>query len=301
MNTPVLLLIFNRPDLTQRVFERIREAEPQALFIAADGPRKDRPEDIALCQEARSIIDRVDWGCEVKTLFRDENLGCKKAVSSAITWFFEHVEEGIILEDDCVPDPSFFRYCAELLERYRDDERIMAISGDNFQPPGFDPGASYYFSIYNHCWGWASWRRAWRHYDGEIKQWPSLRGSGWLEGWLGSKPAAEYWRRIFDRVHANQVDSWAYPWTFSCWSQHGLTILPAVNLVTNIGFDDRATHTVSDQNGLSKRPTKRLRLPLMHPDSLTVNYSADESTKRAFDSCRHRVIKDKIYRWLSNF
>lgn len=172
---PTLFLIFNRPDLTAEAFSRIREAAPSQLFVAADGPCAGHPEDENLCQQARDVATRVDWDCDVHTLFRDENLGCKEAVSSAITWFFEHVEAGIILEDDCVPDLSFFPYCGKLLSRYAEDERIFAIGGNNFQPQGREYTASYYYSVYVHIWGWATWRRAWKHYDGKLERWPKLK------------------------------------------------------------------------------------------------------------------------------
>lgn len=275
---PVLLLVFNRPDMTAKVFSQIRKVQPPQLFVAADGPRANHPRDEDLCQEARNVATQVDWDCELHTHFRSENLGLKEAVSSAIMWFFRHVESGIILEDDCVPHPTFFPYCHELLEKYQNDQRVMAISGDNFQPNSKDYDASYYFSAYPHCWGWATWSRAWDWYDGEISEWKRLKNTGWLEGWLGSSPSAEYWADIFDRVANEGVDSWAYPWTFSCWAQHGLTILPAVNLVSNIGFDDRSTHTKQADSGAAHLPTNSLRTPLTHPSCIVRDYSADRHT-----------------------
>ncbi|MCS3642211.1 hypothetical protein GGP51_000683 [Salinibacter ruber] len=275
---PILLLIFNRPDLTEKVMEQIRAAEPSRLFIGADGPRADHPDDVERCEWAREVATRVEWDCEVHTLFRDENLGLKEAVSSAITWFFEHVEAGIILEDDCVPHPTFFPYCAELLERYRGDERVRVISGNNFQPPGRTYDASYYFSMYNHCWGWATWRNAWGSYDGTIPEWSDLKETPWLQGWLGSEAEAAYWAEIFDRVYQEQVDSWAYPWTFACWKEHGLTALPAVNLVSNIGFGKGATHTRNGDAGTPHRPADAIDRPLRHPHAIIRNYRADRYT-----------------------
>jgi hypothetical protein len=287
MTPPTLLLIFNRPDLTEQVMEQVRQAEPSQLFVAADGPRADYPKDPERCKKAREVATEIDWDCEVYTLFREENLGCKQAVSSAITWFFEHVEAGIILEDDCVPRPTFFPYCAELLERYRDDERIMAVSGDNFQPEDRTYEASYYFSAYPHCWGWATWDRAWKHYDGQISAWKSLRDTNWLEGWLGTEGEAEYWRNIFDRVAREEVDSWAYPWTFACWKAHGLTTLPAINLVTNIGFGDRATHTKTGESETPQFSNDALSFPLRHPSVVVRDYRADQ-----FTSENHYGISD---------
>jgi hypothetical protein len=289
----VLLLIFNRPDLTEQVMEQIRKAQPPQLFVGADGPRADRPDDSENCEEAREVATDVEWDCEVHTLFREENLGCKQAVSSAITWFFEHVEAGIILEDDCVPHSTFFPYCADLLQRYRHDERVMTISGDNFQPAERTYDASYYFSVYNHVWGWATWRRAWQHYEGNIPAWDSLKGTGWLEGWLGTEEEARYWESIFDRVAREEIDSWAYPWTFSCWREHGLTILPATNLVSNIGFDERSTHTASEESDAARLPVDPLSFPLRHPSGMVRDYEADR-----FTSEHHFGISDsKLSRW----
>ncbi len=277
-NVPVLLLIYNRPELTRRVFDRLREAAPKQLFIAADGPRSDRPNEVALCAETRSIVNEIDWPCEVHRLFREENLGCKSAVSNAITWFFEHVEEGIILEDDCVPHPTFFRFCNELLEYYRYDERIMVISGDNFQHGRRRTQYSYYFSRYNHIWGWATWRRAWQYYDGEMKYWPDLRNTSWLFDILGTQDAADYWYNIFDKAYAGEIDSWGYPWTFSCWVQNGLTILPEVNLVSNIGFGDTATHTKNSDSTAANIPTFPIQFPLRHPPYMVRHRDADQYT-----------------------
>lgn len=286
---PVLFTVFNRPDLTEQVMGQIRKAEPPQLFVAADGPRTGMPEDPERCDQAREVATRVDWDCEVHTLFRDENLGCKEAVSSAITWFFEHVEAGIILEDDCVPHPTFFGYCSELLERYRDDKRVMVVSGNNFQPEHRTYPGSYYFSVYHHSWGWATWGEAWDAYDGDISDWPSLRDTSWLKGWLGSKSEAQYWARIFDKVHRGEIDAaWDYPWIFSCWREHGLTALPAANLVSNIGFGDRATHTKNADSDAAHLPVESIPLPLTHPSTLTRHYEADR-----FTSKRHFGIQEK--------
>lgn len=289
---PVLLLIFNRPELTRQVFVRIREARPTQLFVAADGPRADRPGEAERCADARRVVDEVDWPCTVQRLFRDENLGCKKAVSSAIDWFFSHVDAGIILEDDCVPHPTFFRFCAELLARYRDDERVMVISGNNFQKAGWQTPHSYYFSVFNHIWGWATWRRAWQHYDGSLTEWPRLRQTSWLSGLFGSDVAANYWRGIFDMAHAEKIDSWGYAWTYSCWIQNGLAILPAQNLVTNIGFGPDATHTRNATSETANRPVAAAEFPLRHPLVMVRDYVADRYTSE-----HHFGIRQPRPRW----
>jgi hypothetical protein len=275
--SPVLLLIFNRPDTTARVMEAIRGARPQRLYVAADGARNIAGEH-EQCKEARCIATAVDWECEVKTLFRDVNLGCRFGVSTAIDWFFSHENEGIILEDDCVPSKSFFVYCDELLERFRHDNRIMCISGANFQQGRAVTPYSYYFSRYPHCWGWASWRRAWRHFDRRIDHWPAYRDSRALESWSDGDPTfVDYWTDTFDRVAAGGIDSWGYIWTLSCWAQHGLTCLPVKNLVTNIGFGANATHTTSATSASNLR-REELEFPLLHPQFVARNVEADRFT-----------------------
>lgn len=242
LSVPVLFCIFNRPKQTEQSFQRIRESRPSELFISADGPRTGRGED-SLCEAARSIVKKVDWPCTVHTLFREENLGCRLAMSTGIGWFFEHVEEGIVLEDDCIADPTFFTYCSNLLERYRDDRRVWCISGSNFQNGQWRGDGSYYFSRYNHCWGWATWRRCWRHYDSELMQWGTLKKSGLLSTIFDTELECTYWSGIWDRLLLeSKPDSWAYRWTFTCFSQGGLTALPNRNLVSNIGVGSDATH-----------------------------------------------------------
>src|SRR5688572_20529443 len=183
LNTPVLFLIFNRPAVTKQVFEAIREMRPTRLYIAADGPRPAIPNELDNCRKAREAALAVDWECQVKTLFRDKNLGCGRGPSTAITWFFEHETEGIILEDDCMPSPSFFSYCAELLARYRDDTRIMHIAGTNLEKPQQrDQEHSYHFSNFTYCWGWATWRRAWKFHDFDMKLYNEINKKNCLEG-----------------------------------------------------------------------------------------------------------------------
>jgi hypothetical protein len=263
-NTPVAFLIFNRPSTTERVFSAIRNARPPKLLVVADGPRPEQPGEAERCAAARAVIDRVDWPCEVLTNYSEINLGCKKRVSSGLDWVFSEVEEAIILEDDCLPHPTFFRFCEELLERYRDDERVMTISGDNFQFGRLRTGYSYYFSIYSHIWGWASWRRAWNRYDAGIKAWPEIRDGRWLTDILGDERAARYWSGVFERTHRNEIDTWDHQLTFSLWIQNGLSILPNVNLVSNIGFGEGSSHT-GTISFMSNMPAGPMDFPLRHP------------------------------------
>jgi hypothetical protein len=292
---PILFLIFNRPDTTAKVFEAIRQARPPRLYIAADGPRPNRDAEAARCDEARRIAIQVDWPCEVKTLFRDRNLGCRLGPSSAIGWFFEHEEEGIVLEDDCLPSQSFFPYCAELLARYRHDERIMCVSGDNFQSGRAVTPFSYYFSRYSDTWGWASWRRAWELYDGEMTLWPAFRDGGGLKAWsAGDESFEKYWLAIFESISIGALRSaWDYQFLFTCWAHHGLTCIPEKNLVSNIGFSADATHTFDPASCEANLPGLDLSFPLRHPPFITRSVEADlYEHKTLFD----RQEKQSIWR-----
>ncbi|NOT77557.1 MAG: nucleotide-diphospho-sugar transferase [Bacteriovoracaceae bacterium] len=261
--TPILFLIFNRDDTAQAVFNEIKKQSPKYLYVAADGPRVHKAGEAENCRRTRAIIDQVDWDCEVKTLFRESNLGCGRAVSEAITWFFNNVEKGIILEDDCLPDPSFFSYMEELLLKYENDERVSAISGDNFIAKPLPNNESYFFGIYHHIWGWASWRRAWNGYDLKMTKWVASRDSGLLEKIFADKAERAYWTNILNACSEDKIDTWDYQWTFNCWNKEALVIHPNVNMVKNIGFDDRATHT-KDDNGFSLEVFK-MNFPLKHP------------------------------------
>jgi hypothetical protein len=281
---PVLFLVFNRPDLTAESFAAIRLAKPKQLFIAADGPRADRPAEKELCERVREIATKVDWSCDVKTLFREHNLGCRDAVRLAIDWFYGNVEEGIVLEDDCLPEPTFFPYCATLLERYRHDERIMCVTGNNFQKAAIGRDESYYYSIYNHCWGWASWRRAWACFDNSMADWPALKTSDFLSGFL-RRDAANFWRSNFDSVYESRVNTWDYVWTYTCWANSGLTVVPNVNLVNNIGFDSRATHTTRAPKQDLQSVRRPIQFPLIAPRSVCRSVPADHFT----EDCHFRV------------
>ena len=215
LKAPVLFLIFNRPDTTRRIFDVIRQAKPERLFVAADGPRPERSGEAEKCAQTRSIIDEVDWDCQVKTLFREMNLGCRKAVSSGIDWFFDNVEEGIILEDDCLPGQSFFQYCQELLTYYINDTRVMQICGLNVLTKWNRSGHSYFFSNYGPIWGWASWRRAWKHYDVNMKLWPEIKEKKLYEDFCQNQEEADYRLNLYDKVYRGEIDTWDYQWGFA--------------------------------------------------------------------------------------
>lgn len=280
IQNPVVLIIFNRPDTTEKVFQRIREAKPPKLFVIADGPRQDKSGEAQRCQAARRIIDRVDWDCQVFKNYSNINLGGRKRISSGLDWVFSRVEEAIVLEDDCLPDPSFFRFCEELLEKYRDDERIMFISGNNFQFGRKRTEYSYYFSRYPHCWGWATWRRAWQHYDDQMESWPNIRDLSLLNSILEEEQAVKRWSSLFESCYSEKMTtSWAYRFTFACWVQNGLTILPEINLVSNIGFSQDASHTNSLDSPLSNIKAEAMTFPLRHPPFVIRNVEADLFTE----------------------
>lgn len=285
MKTPVVFIIFNRADTARRVFEVIRQARPPRLFVIADGPRAERPGEWERCRETRAIIDQVDWDCQVETDFSAVNLGCRRRVASGLTRVFSQVEEAIILEDDCLPDPSFFGFCEELLERYRHDERVMHIAGTNFQfgagKSGKRATPSYYFSRYNHCWGWATWRRAWAKFDESMRCWPEVRDGGYLADILaGDEGAVRYWERSFQNVYAGRIDSWSFVWTLSCWVNNGLTILPGVNLISNIGFNLQGAHTINRRSRFANMKTETIALPLTAPPVMARDRLADRYTQR---------------------
>ena len=279
LGTPIAFIIFNRPSVTAEVFEAIRSVRPKRLLVIADGPRSDieHPDQEAqLVAQTRQIIETVDWECEVLTNFANENMGCKQRVATGLDWAFEQAEELIVLEDDCLPCPTFFPYCEQLLERFRDDPRVMMISGDNFQDQSRTE-ASYYFSRWAHIWGWASWRRAWQHFDLELSSWPSLKQSRRLQPVFDSLEEYEYWASVLDRQRAGEIDTWDFPWAYACWQQRGLTVLPDQNLVSNLGFGPEATHTQDPSSRLANLPTKPL-YELVHPNEVAPNREADRFT-----------------------
>ena len=279
LQTPVAFLVFNRPALTARVLERIREAKPRTLLVVADGPRTTHPDDPEKCRLSREIIEGgVDWPCQVLRNYSDTNLGCKRRVSSGITWVFEQVEEAIILEDDCLPHPSFFRYCEELLGRYRSDGRILAISADWFGGPVPPGGASYTFSRYPFCWAWASWRRAWACYDVEMKSWPAFRDSGKLGAVFESPDLQKFWQRAFEGVYRGEIDTWDYQWAFTLMSQGALGIIPRVNLAENIGFGPDATHTTGKRFTPGHTPGGMI-FPMRHPEAPVRDVEADHAAE----------------------
>ena len=273
---PVLFLVFNRPDQTSRVFEAIRQAQPERLYVAADGARRYLPEEAKKCEEVRKIVAKIDWPCEVKTLLRSENLGCKQAVSSAITWFFDNESEGIILEDDCLPSQSFFWFCQDLLARFRDDERVWQICGMAMLEPSFYGSAddSYIFSRYGPTWGWASWRRAWAHFDLNMTDWLFMRRPHLFNSLFKTCSERRFLLELGNQLHKRQLNAWDYQWEFNKFYQSGLSIIPCINMVEYIGFGPDATHTLKlDRSAPSSKAD--LWPPITHPRYVVVDETHD--------------------------
>ena len=280
VRTPVALVIFNRPNTTARVFAQIARAKPSRLFVIADGPRVDREGEAELCAAAREITEHVDWDCEVFRSYAERNMGNHQRIPSGITWAFEHTEELIVLEDDCVPHPTFFRFCDELLERYRHDTRVMHIAGNHLQPRTRRAVPfSYTFARWNIAWGWATWRRAWQHFDLELRRWPELRDTGFLADLMKDARAVKEYRRIFDELHdrPDEVHTWDQAWSFSCWSQSGFSVLPSTTLVGNIGFGSDATHFAAPpKDPRGRLSAEAMTFELTHPTCLIQDCAADD-------------------------
>jgi hypothetical protein len=276
-SVPILFLIYNRLDETKLVFENIRNIRPKFLYIAADGPKNSNI-DKKKCKLTREyVLKNIDWECQVKTLIRSRNLGCRIAVSSAITWFFKNVCEGIILEDDCLPNKSFYSFCQKLLKKYRTDDRIIMISGDNFQNKIQRGEASYYFSKYCHVWGWASWRRAWKDYDVDIKSFPKFKKLNILNDVVTNYFEKIFWMRIFQNIYSNKSDTWDHQLSYLAFSQNKLAIVPNFNLISNIGFGANSSRTRSGGKLFSNLETKEIK-KIIHPKFINQNKLADSYT-----------------------
>lgn len=284
---PVLFLVFNRPEKTKQVFDRIRSVKPKYLYVAADGPRANKEGECIVCKEVRDIISKVDWDCEVKYLLREENLGCSKAIVSAIDWFFDNEEQGIILEDDCLPDTSFFTYCNELLFKYKDNNQVMIISGTNL---GNSFGSnSYFFSRYGQIWGWATWRDAWHKYERNI-----IENDADLK--FRSTREKNFWKKNFSNV------IWDVQWAiYSIWKNNGIAIIPNKNLVSNIGFGIDATNYTDENSINSKIELSSMNFPLKHPLEIGI----DNSIENVFFDKHyyvpiHKKVKNKLVKIFSS-
>jgi hypothetical protein len=294
LQTAVLFLVFNRPETTAQVFEAIRQAKPPRLYVAADGPRIGREGEADRVAKVREIATAVDWPCELKTLFREKNLGCKYAVSDAITWFFEQEEQGIILEDDCLPSQSFFWFCEILLNKYKHDTRLGMISGTKSCNAEFEGKSYYSFSRLVQIWGWATWRRAWQGYDVDIKNWKEFESLRGLKNTGLSPHICSYLAEVFEKTHQNKINTWDYQWSYKCITEGLLTIFPKKNLILNIGFGPDATHTTyASTSGNALEEIEIFDHPLVHPSFIIPNKSYDDAkiTKKT----KLRITVGRLY------
>jgi hypothetical protein len=272
VRTPVALFVHARPDHTRALVEIVRAANPSKVLVVADGPRDD--DEAGRCIETRKAIDEADWGCEVRVEASGENLGLKRRVESGLDWVFDQVGEAIVLEDDCHPDPTFFAFCDELLDRYRDDPRVLTVSGSNFGHGTTGTDGSYFFSRYPLIWGWATWASAWRHYSPDLAEWPELDASGWLESLFDDRQAVQYWRYTFGQ-RRRLADTWDSGWLLGSWLAGGLTAVSKENLVSNVGFGEEATNTKDPHPLFANLPTVPAELPVRHPSRVERDAEAD--------------------------
>jgi hypothetical protein len=301
-NVPILFLVFNRLDTTIKVFESIRNAKPRKLYIAADGARESVVNESSAVSSVRAfVIDNIDWECEVFTLFRRDNLGCKKAVIGAIDWFFDHEEMGVILEDDCLPNQSFFGYCENLLNRYKDTSEIFLISGYGDQELSGYFDSDYSFTKYPMIWGWATWKRVWDKYDSSIHDWKKDKESI-LNNISSRKETRRYWEDVLQSAYDEKIDTWDYQLAYLLFSSHGKCILPRENLVSNIGFGINATHTKDVSSNLANRASYNIGTRLQHPCEIIINDEIDNYLDKNLFCKKSFLIRvvDKAVRMLVN-
>ncbi|NBB22946.1 hypothetical protein GVN20_26555 [Runella sp. CRIBMP] len=292
--TPILLIIFNRPNAAQLVFEQIKKVKPKYLFVAADGPRPDRTDDVQKCNATREIIKQIDWRCDLQTLFREENRGCGYGPAEAITWFFEHVEQGIILEDDCLADTSFFHFCEVLLEKYKDNEKLFMISGTNPLTNWRNEKYSYIFSKNGFNWGWATWQRAWKHFDYNATQWGTDDGKKRVKMFLKNDTYYNHFSSEFDNYFKDiRRDVWDFQWLFCRFYHGGYSIVPTKNLISNVGFNENATHTFYDNDLLSNLPAGKVDFPLINP-KFRINNFFDWVVFERFINPKKRTLVKRV-------
>ena len=308
METPVAYFIFNRPNHTKESFSTLRRNKIKKLFIIADGPRQDNLSDLEKCKEVRAIVSKIDWPCETFLNYADSNLGLKKRVGTGLDWVFRQTERAIILEDDCIPNDDFFRFCELLLEEYSDNPKVWAITGNNFQDGIQRGNGTYYFSKYPHIWGWATWKRAWDHYDGEISFYDNwINSPDWAKK-MPDRVEREYWEDILPKVINGEINTWDYAWNACVWRDGGLTATPSKNLVSNIGFGTDGTNTLQS-GGIYANMKTELLGPIIHPGEVAANHAADRYTfdnnfgGRNYRQPRKFILKmrqaaGRFYRWI---
>jgi hypothetical protein len=275
-STPILFITFNRLDTSERVFNTIRAVKPEKLYLFSDGPRKHIEDEVQQVQLVREWLQRnVDWPCDLQINFLKENIGTRYAIGAAVNWMFEQEEQGIVLEHDCLPHPSFFPFCHDLLAKYKEEEKVMHISGNNYLFGRISHDTSYYFSQHNISWGWATWKRAWQYYDADMKAYPMER-EGLIKRLSNNKRIRKYWYNILDRVYSGDIQTWDFQWTFSMWQKRGVAIVPENNLVANIGYGAKAIHTANQKDKLAKLPLNEMKFPLKHPHQIVYDTLSDD-------------------------
>jgi len=294
-STPILLLAFNRPDYLRIQIQALQDLHATSVFVACDGPRENNEHDKSACTEIREYLQEVHKVLPLITLIREGNAGCKYSVSSAIDWFFTHVEEGIILEDDCLATPSFFTFASVLLAKYKINKKIWHIAGSHFIETN-DLKESYFFSKKPLCWGWATWKDRWKNFNAEMPDWPSHKTD--IELNLKTITAKKYWCTIFEKMYKKQIDTWDYQWIYTIWKNYGICIIPKYNLVTNIGFDHRATHTKTSLSPWANLKTENLVFPLTHPTKIQVNEILDEQIQSNLDENIFKKLIKGIFKIL---
>lgn len=299
MKAPVAFFIFNRPQLTAKVFEGIRQAKPNKLFIIADGPRSARPDDRDKCAATRAVVEQIDWDCEVFRNYSEVNLGCGRRVSTGISWVFEQVEEAIILEDDCLPHPTFFPFCEQLLEKYRNEPKIMSISGTNWLGQWKSEQQSYHFNFCGGIWGWATWKRAWQGYDYEIKLWSNRKIRQEIKDFIEDEQIFKWYDQVFSQAYRGEINAWSYQWMFQCLFHSGLEVVPSVNLISNIGFGEEASHTKNPYDFRSNLPQHSMLFPLKEAKELVIDREYGKQVVKKLSINSHLLVrlKNKIKRW----
>ncbi len=276
---PIVLCIYNRPDFTRRAANVLKAVNPKRIFIIADGPKSSNPSDAELCAQAQRIAVESFKDAKVQMNASGINLGCRKRIQTGLNWVFGLVDEAIIIEDDCIPELSFFPFCAELIEKYRHEKEIGLIGGTNFQFDRRCSPNSYFFSRYPLMWGWATWRRTWEIYEADLDSWNEARDTSWLADLLVDPLVTAYWRRIFDHVR-DGFDTWDYSMVYSCWRNKLLSIQPGRNLVSNIGFGVSATHTHERVSLFANMLVHRMTFPLTHPPRIERDLDCDDWTEK---------------------
>lgn len=298
LKTPVVFIIFNRFDTAKQVFKAIAKVKPEKLFVVADGPRVDKAGEAEKCVQVRSLIEAIDWPCKVYKNFSDANMGCDPRIVSGLDWVFSQTDRAIILEDDCLPDPSFFYFCDELLEYYKDDKRIMQISGENKFYKTAPVKSSYYFTRNIEIWGWATWARAWRLRDAQMKTWPQYKKNKLINALYPQKSARYHFSRLFDKYYKNEISSWDGNWAYSICKQSAFSIAPKNTLVKNIGTDSaEATHG-NVKSIYRNMDTHTMEFPLVHPEFIGVipEIAAREEKYRRIDQ---DILPYPLNKWAS--